>query len=131
MLGRRMPWAPVPCSIWLPTWGRRDAYGNENPTYAEEPSITTTCCYAPGYSSPETSDDYEEERPHGSELRVTFFLPKTLDADLRAARIACHPTDDPRLADEVFDVVGDPRSYMRSATPGDYSWVVEGVARLG
>lgn len=126
-----MPWAPVPCSIWLPTWGMRDAYGNENPTYATEPSITTTCCYAPGGSSPDTDDDFEDGRPHGTELRLTFFLPKTLDADLRSARIACHPEDDAALSGMQFDVVGDPRSYMRTATPGDYSWVVEGVATLG
>lgn len=131
MTGHRMPWAAVPCSIWLPTWGDPDAYGNQNPTYAEEPSITTTCCYAPGYARPDTSDDYEEDRPHGTETRLTFYLPKTLDADLRAARIACHPSDDASLAGRRFEVVGDPHSYMRGNTPGDYSWCVEGVEILG
>lgn len=131
MLGRPMPWAPVPCSIWLPTWGPRDPYGNQNATYAEEPSIVTTCCYAPGFSKPDTYDDYDEDRPHGTETRLTFYLPKTLDADLRGARIACHPSDDASLAGRRFDVVGDPHSFPRANTPGDYSWCVEGVESLG
>jgi hypothetical protein len=30
-----------------------------------------------------------------------------------------------------FKVVGQPVSYQRENTPGDYSWCVEGVAYLG
>lgn len=126
MLSARMPFRAVPCRIWLPTY-ERDAYGNGRPAYAEEPSITTTCCYAPGRERPDTSDDIEEDRPHGDELRVTFYLPKTLDADLRAARIAA----DGLLGGRQLDVEGVPVSYMRDNTPGDYSWAVEGVLRLG
>lgn len=125
-----MPFRPVPCSIWLPHAGE-DAWGNEVVTFAEDPDIETTCCYAPGYRSPETSDDIEEGRPEGATVRVTFFLPKTLDAALRGARIAASPPDDAWMAAHAFDVVGAPTSYMRQNTPGDYSWAVEGVTHLG
>lgn len=130
MLSRPMPFRAVPCMVWLPTYAE-DAYGNRRATYAEEPSITTTCCYAPGRSEPDTSDDIEEDRPHGATVTVTFFLPKSLQADLRGARIACAPPDDPAMAAQTFDVVGTPYSYPRASTPGDYSWCVEGVANLG
>lgn len=127
MLSRRMPFRSVPCRIWLPAYDGQDAYGNRRPQYAEEPDVLTECCYAPGRSRPDTADDIEEDRPHGDAMRVTFYLPKTLDADLREARIAC----DGLLGGRQFDVVGQPVSYMRENTPGDYSWSVEGVLHLG
>lgn len=126
-----MPFPSVPCSIWLPTYGEPDAWGNRNATYTTEPTIQTTCCYAPGYARADTGDEYEQDRPYGDMVRMMFFLPKTLSADLRGARIECYPTDDPAVSGQTFDVVGDPHSYMRAATPGDYSWYVEGVAHLG
>ena len=125
-----MPFRPVPCSIWLPTYAQ-DAWGNEVPSYGEEPDIETTCVYAPGYRLPDTSDDMEDGRPHGDRMRVTFFLPKTLSADLRGALIACPQEADPAMAETRFAVEGRPTSYMRDNTPGDYSWAVEGVTFLG
>ncbi len=130
MISMPMPFRGVPCSIWLPTY-ETDAYNNEVASYGEEPDIVTTCCYAPGGSRPDTSDDIEDGRPYGTSSVVTFYLPKTLDADLRGAHIACHPDDDPRIAGCVFEVVGQPYSYMRANTPGDYSWAVEGAEFLG
>lgn len=130
MLSRAMPFRAVPCLVWLPTYVE-DAYGNQRATYGEEPDVVTECCYAPGRSTPDTSDDIEEDRPHGATVTVTFFLPKSLQADLRGARIACTPPDDPAMAAQAFDVVGTPYSYHRANTPGDYSWCVEGVAHLG
>ena len=127
----RMPFRAVPCSIWLAHASERDSYGNTQVTYNEDPDVSTTCCYAPGTARPDTSDDIEQGRPHGVAATVTFYLPKTVDADLRAARIACYPPDDTALSGHVFDVVGEPYSYMRDNTPGDYSWCVEGVAHLG
>lgn len=125
---RRMPFVGVPCSIWLPMWGQRDVYGNQTPVYPEEPDIETTCCYAPGRSKPTTADEITEERPHGDSITVTFYLPKTVGAEhLRGARIACPSL----LSGQTFEVVGQPTSYMRENTPGDYSWSVEGVAHLG
>lgn len=132
MLARRMPWAPVPCSVWLPHFdGWPDVYGNERPTYTDEPDVVTTCCYAPGWQTADTYDDFDEERPYGDRASMTFFLPKTFDADLRGAIIACSPSDDTTLASRKFDVVGTPYSYMRANTPGDYSWAVRGVEHLG
>ena len=127
MLSRKMPFPRVPCNIWLPIVDGRDAYGNERPFYSVLPDIVTECSYAPGYRSPDTSDDIEDGRPHGDEVRVTFFLPKSLDADLRGALIKAVPEDDPSMARMRFSVVGEPRSYMRDATPGDMSWCVVGV----
>lgn len=131
MLSRRMPFRAVPCRIWLPMWGPEDEFGNSRPEYLLEPDIETTCVYAPGDARPDTSDDIEDGRPYGAVMRLTFFLPKTLDADLRQALIACAPADDETLASKVFKVVGAPTSYPRANTPGDYSWRVEGVEHLG
>lgn len=122
-----MPWPRVPCRIWLPKLGDEDAYGNRVPTYDEQPDIETECCYAPGRSRPITSDDIEEGRPWGDQLTMTFYLPKTLQADLRGAQIQALPADDAAVASMRFSVVGNPTSYMRDATPGDMSWAVEGV----
>lgn len=127
MMGRHMPFHAVPCSIWLPTYGAEDGYGNVYPTYAEDADVTTTCCYAPGYSRPTTSDKIEQGAPCADEVDMIFFLPKTVEADLRGALIQCYPSDDPVLASERYAVVGEPHSYPRADTPGDYSWYVEGV----
>lgn len=123
----RTPFPRVPCLIWLPKLGERDDYGNQPVTYSDAPDVMTQCSYAPGRYRPDTSDDHEDGRPHGTEDTVTFYLPKSLDADLRGALIQALPLDDQRLASLRFAVVGDPHSYMRDATPGDMSWSVEGV----
>lgn len=131
MLGLRMPWPSVPCHIWLPRPTGRDAHGDARPTYNTHPDIETTCLYAPGGSEPMTDDWEDELSPTGDVERMDFFLPKTLVADLRGARIAALPPDDPYVAEATYDVVGAPRSYPRAATPGDYSWRVQGVRTLG
>lgn len=127
----RQPFRGVPCAIWTAIETGRDAYGNTSVTYSDEPDIQTTCCYAPGTSKPGTQNDIEDGRPTGTEATMTFFLPKTVVADLRRARIACYPSDDAALSGRVFDVVGEPYSYPRMNTPGDYSWSVEGVEHRG
>lgn len=131
MMACPMPFRAVPCAIWLPHLEGRDMYGNTRPSYGEEPDIETTCCYAPGRSSPMTSDDIEDGRPDGDEERMLFFLPKGLSADLRGARMAAMPPDDPYVASVRYAVEGEPRSYPRMNTPGDYSWCVTGVRVLG
>ena len=127
MLSRKMPFRSVPCSIWLPRWGQRDAYGNSAPTYYVEPDIETRCCYAPGYRRPDTEDDIEDGRPHGARVAMTLFFKKELDADLREAVVALYPPDDRALSGKRFMVRGEPYSYPRENTPGDYSWCVEVV----
>lgn len=127
MLRFPMPFRSVPCSIWLPTWVGPDEYGNTVLEYGIEPDVETRCCYAPGYRKPDTSDDIEEGRPYGDRATMTFFLPKDVDADLRMALIACYPPDDSVVSGKVFRVVGEPYSYPRANTPGDYSWAVEAV----
>lgn len=131
MINFPMPFAAVPCKIWLPVEGEADAYNNVPVTYNDDADIETTCCYTPGTSSPQTADDIEDGRPYGVSVGLTFYLPKTLDANLRGAKIACYPTDDSNLSGRVFYVEGEPFSYPRANTPGDYSWSVEGVAYLG
>ena len=133
MLSLPMPFKPVPCRIWQPTF-ETDAWGNEVATYPTDPTITTTCCYAPGgggESRASNQDDIEQGRPYGEVIRLTFFFKKGFDADLRSARIAVDPPDDTRLAGRTFAVEGAPISYSRANTPGDYSWKVEGVEYLG
>ena len=131
MLSFRMPFRAVPCHIWLPTEGEPDEYNNAPLEYGDEPDIVTTACYSPGASSPETSDEITDGRPHGARVSMTFFLPKTVVANLREALIAVIPPDDAALAGVQFRVVGEPYSYPRMNTPGDYSWCVEGVTYLG
>lgn len=131
MVSFPMPFQAVPCSIWLAIDGGEDPYGNAITTYAEHPDILTKCCYAPGAGEPDTSNDIEDGRPHGVRIGMTFYLPKTIDANLRDALIACYPPDDLALSGHQFKVVGEPYSYPRANTPGDYSWCVEGVTYLG
>jgi hypothetical protein len=127
-----MPFWAVPCKIWLPTQGEEDAWGNADDTYADEADIETSCCYSPGQAKkPDTENDIEDGRPHGARVAMTFYLPKTLDADLRDALIECYPPDDSHLSGKRFKVVGEPYSYPRANTPGNYSWCVEAVAYLG
>lgn len=131
MISFPMPFYAVPCSIWLAHDGEPDGWNNVPTSYATEPDITTTCCYAPGSQRPDTSDDVDDGRPHGDRVAMTFYLPKAVDADLRDALIACYPPDDSALSGRRFKVVGEPFSYPRRDTPGDYSWCIEGVAYLG
>ena len=131
MLSFPMPFNAVPCAIWLAKQGEPDEWGNVPTHYETDPDIGTTCCYAPGSSMPSTSDDIEDGRPHGARVAMTFYLPKTVDADLRGALIACCPPDDQVLFARKFKVVGEPYSYPRANTPGDYSWCVEAVDHLG
>ena len=126
-----MPFRAVPCSVWLARQSEPDAYNNTRPEYGDEPDLETTCCYAPGRYGPDTSDDIDEERPQGDRLEVTFFLPKSFEADLRGALVAVTAPESPWLSGRRFAVVGAPTSYMRDNTPGDYSWLVRGVEFLG
>jgi len=126
-----MPFASVPCYIWLAHTNTRDAYGNTGVTYADVPDITTFCCYAPGNAKPDTQDDIEVGRPYGANVAVTFYLPKNVTEDLRDALISCADVTDPVISGRRFKVVGEPHSYMRDNTPGDYSIVVDGVEYLG
>lgn len=131
MISFPMPFVAVPCSIWLATEGTADEWNNKAIEYATDPDIQTFCCYTPGTSRPDTSDDIEDGRPHGAKVEMTFYLPKALDADLRDALIACYPPDDTSISGKQFKIVGQPYSYSRANTPGDYSWAVEGVTYLG
>lgn len=126
-----MPFASVPCSIWLAKQTAEDEWHNTQVTYGEQPDIETRCCYAPGSAKPDTADDIEDGRPYGARVAMTFFLPKTVDADLRDALIACFPPDDTSLSGKRFQLVGQLYSFPRASTPGDYSWCVEGVTYLG
>lgn len=127
MVSFPMPFPAVPCSIWLASKGTKDSYGNQGRTYAQKADIETRCLYAPGYHSPDTRDEFEDGRPYGTETTMTFYLPKTVTADLRGAVIAAYPADDATVSGRKWKVVGEPASYMRQATPGDYSWCVTGV----
>ena len=131
MISFPMPFRAVPCAIWLAKSGEPDQWNNAPTEYGTEPDIVTESCYAPGTSKPSTSDDIEDGRPHGARGAMTFYLPKDLDADLREAIIACYPPDDSTLNGKKFVIVGEPYSYSKANTPGDYSWCVEGVAYLG
>lgn len=126
-----MPFPAVPCFIWLAHDSERDAYGNVTTEHTDEPDVKTTCLYSPGSSIPDTQNDIEDGRPTGVEVDMTFYLPKTLDADLRGALIACYPPDDSAISGRRFEVVGKPYSYPRQAVPGNYSWVVEAAEYLG
>lgn len=127
MLDRRMPFPRVPCTVVLPTFSR-DAFGNEVATW-DGGEVCTECSFAPGiYRTASTRDSFQPADPHGDDVNMTFYFPKSLDCDLRGALIRLDVGDG---RDTEFRVVGSPTSYMREATPGDMSWVVEGVLHLG
>ena len=128
-----MPFYSVPCALWYAHEGEPDPYGNATPAYSTEPDVVTTCVYAPGRSAPDTADDITEGRPYGDRATMTFFLPKDFwpEHDLRDALIACYPEDDRLMSARRYRVIGDPMSYQRANTPGDYSWLIGGVAWLG
>ena len=131
MISFPMPFASVPCSIWLAKEGERDRFGNKQIVYSETADIETRCCYAPGTQKSNTADDIEDGRPYGARVTMTFYLPKSVSADLRNAHIECYPPDDAALFGKTYEVIGEPYSYMRDNTPGDYSWAVEGAVYLG
>ena len=124
-----MPFASVPCSIWLARESAEDAYGNKNVYYADDPDIVTECVYAFGWTENDgSSKDIEEGRPYGVDSEMSFFLKKSVDADLRRAKIAAYPSDDSTMSGREWLVLDYPMSKMRANTPGDYSWFVRAVA---
>lgn len=127
MLSFPMPFVAVPCNIWLPKDGEPDEWNNTPTYYDVEPDLLTTCCYAPHKGA----GDIEEGRPHGAQVGMTFYLPKSVTCDLKDALIQCAPPDDSTVSGMRFKVVGMPLSYSRPNTPGDYSWEVEGVEYVG
>lgn len=127
-----MPFASVPCSIWLARTSEADAYGNEAVEYPDEPDIETVCVYSMGWTQDDgTSPRIEDGRPYGVRSEMSFFLKKDVDADLRRARIAAYPADDQQVYGRVWTVMDEPQSKMRANTPGDYSWLVRAAATDG
>lgn len=133
MLSHPMPFDPAPCLVRVARQGAPDPYGNQAVEYRESADYATSCLYAPGWSTPNTADDLEEGRPHGDRVRLTVYLPKSFSPteSLRDALLTIVPSDDPSMARHRWRVVGDPISYPRPNTPGDYSWAVEVVEHLG
>ena len=115
----RMPFPRVPITFLLPIYSK-DEYGNQVASYSESSTVTTMGSYAP--KNPE--EDIEEERPHGRIVRLRLYLPKTFDTDITDAKVTLQSGDSVIDAGE-YQVIGEPVSYMRSATPGDMSWYVE------
>gem|GEM_PF-1991505 len=127
-----MPFQPVPCRIWLAREEAADAYGNRRVRYGDEPDIETVCVYAPGWTENDgSSPDIDDGRPYGVRSEMSFFLKKTVDADLRRAKIAAYPTDDATMSGREWLVLDIPMSKMRANTPGDYSWLVRAAATDG
>lgn len=126
LISFRMPFPRVPITFIPPTYGERDAFGNQVETYDEDNAITVDGCYAIG----DTTDDIEEDRPHGERVLVTCYLPKTFNADIRNA-ICRIGGNDALVSAQKFKVQGIPLSYMRDAVPGDMSTVVRLVEYAG
>ena len=131
MLSFPMPFPRVPCAIWEPIEGDPDAYGNTETIFMDEPTWQGMASYAPGGKTPETENDVTDGRPHGDEVTVTAYLPKTYQGNPRGGYFVLYPEDDAALYGRRWQVIGDPISYMRDATPGDFSWVIKGVESLG
>ena len=120
-----MPFEACPCAIWYPKESFPDAYNNTLVEYGERPDWEGECVYHPGANRADTSNDIEQGRPYGAEVKLTLYLRKSFNHSLRKAHIALYPADDAALCGRVFEVIGDPFSYSRANTPGDYSWAVE------
>lgn len=117
-----MPFPRVTATFTPPTFGSEDAFGNRLPIYDPADAIETECCYAPAG----TNDAIENGRPYAAEVRLTLYLPKAFSADIRDAKVTL-ATSDPIVDSRTYKVAGSPMSYMREATPGDFSWVVQVV----
>lgn len=120
-----MPFEPCPCAIYFPMYGDEDEYGNALPEYGPQSCWKGVALYSPGSNRAETADDHEQGRPNGAEAKLTVYLPKTFDRSLREAKVVLSPKDDAYVRGREWAVIGDPMSYMRANTPGDYSWAVE------
>ena len=126
LINFRMPFPRVPITFIPPTYGEPDAFGNREEVFNIEDAITVEGCYAIG----DTSDDIEDGRPHGDQVLVTVYLPKTFSADIRGATCTIGSSD-PIVAAQTFKGLGVPMSHMREATPGDMSTVVRLVEYVG
>lgn len=127
-----MPFEPVPCAVWLAHDGGLDAYGNQIITYPVKPDWEGLCVYSPANSYyPRTRDEIEEGRPYGDEVRICVFLPKTFSLDIREGIVAVYPADDAIISGKKWKVIGQPLSFSRANTPGDYSWFLEAGEHLG
>lgn len=125
----KMPFVAVPCRVWLARQSTRDAYGNEQVSYADEPDIETECVYSMGWSQDDgTSPQISDGNPYAVRSEMAFFLKKGVDADLRRAVIAAYPDDDSAVRGKRWLVLDRPTSKMRANTPGDYSWLVRAEA---
>ena len=126
LISFRMPFPRVPITFIPPEYGEPDAFGNPTVSYSEENAVTVNGCYAIG----DTADDIEDGRPHGDQVLVTVYLPKTFSADIRGATCTIGSSD-PIVAAQTFRVLGVPMSHMHEATPGDMSTVVRLVEYVG
>jgi len=74
--------------------------------------------------SPASTDDViESNRPDGTELVWNLDFPKTFTGPLRGCRV--------RVRGEEFHVVGDPRPYLPTLTPGQWNRPVKVERREG
>lgn len=121
-----MPFPTVTATFWPPTYGTADAYGNPTVTYDTTDKVETAACFAPAA----TTDEMEDGKPHGDVVELDLYLPKDFATDIRGALVTL-ATGDAVIDALTFRVDGSPVSYMRDATPGDYSWVVRVVEHVG
>lgn len=127
-----MPWPTTTCRVWLAKTEERDAYGNEYVTYDDDPDWEGECLYWPGRARTlYGTDDIEEGRPYGADVRLTVYLPKTFAHNPRKARVAVYPDDDAVISGHVYTVIGEPMSAPRALVPGQYSWQIEAGDHVG
>lgn len=122
----KMPFHAVDATFYPPTYGEPDAFGNPAQVFDEANKVETKACYAPV----ETADEITDGRPHADGITLDLYLPKTFATDIRGAKVVL-ATGDAVIDALDFMVEGVPVSYDRTATPGDYSWVVRVVENLG
>ena len=90
-----------------------------SPIYSDVETRVRNVLVAPG----PRSDVIESNRPAGVDVVYNLHFPKVFTGSLRGARV--------RVRGEIFHVIGDPRPYRHTLTPGSWDRPVEVERRDG
>lgn len=94
--------------------GAVDEFGNEAAEYMPTQTLRNVLV------APSSSQDLGVERPDGDATIMTFHFPKTYIGSLKGCLIGWRG--------KIWEVIGDPQSYSKDATPGMWNRPVQ--ARL-
>lgn len=112
--------AGVTVEVLRPTSGTVDVLGNAVPGEPESVEVENVLV-APG-----ATEGLDETRPDGVTVALTLHFPKTYTDSLRGCQVRLSG-----VYDGLYEVVGDPKPYEDSVTPGPWDRPVEVSATDG